>query len=204
MPCLIILFTTTLIHSPQADAQQKIDQHQIRFQAERHRERIRMCGPLSIVRALTILNHSIDGKQWLRQFASERSTGVSIRDVVSACREFEPRTRLVHVPKDNTAYLDFPCILIVNDAHHCLVAESRVGNQLRVWDPSVLKHLLLSDDRVRAIWDGDAIVFGRCSLPEIALDGTLTVAAILLLTATVHQAKYTLISFTSYFGYNLN
>ena len=191
MPCLIILFTTTLMHHPQADSQQKLDWHQIRFQAERHRERIRMCGPLSMARALKILSHSIDVEQWLRRFASERLTGVSIREVVSAGREFEPRTRFVHVPKSNTACLEFPCILIVNDAHHCLVAESRVGDKLRVWDPSVLKHLRLSDDRVRALWDGDAIVFSRRSLPEIAIDGTLAVTAILLLTTTVHQTKYT-------------
>ena len=126
-----------------------------------HREFVRMCGPLSAVRALSSLGHRVDIEQTLQRYRNEKATGVRLQQVLELCREFDPRARAIRMTDQKLHRLTTPCILLVNDGRHCIVLESlrRQLGVATIWDPSDLQSKTISVQRLRAMWSGQAILF---------------------------------------------
>ena len=117
-----------------------------------------MCGPLSAARALQLLQHEIDPVDWLAPFQSKHVRGVTVRTVLALCRRLEPQARLVRSKNKSVEQLSFPCILLVNNAQHCVVAQSSSHDRVRIWDPSDLREKTLSEEQLKSFWTGEVIL----------------------------------------------
>lgn len=148
---------------------------QIESQAAQHRQLVRMCGPLSAARALFLLNHDIDLAAWLTPFVSQTTRGVSVRNVLQLCQQYEPRTKLAHVDGNSIHNVSFPCILLVNDSQHCIVAQSSSLDGIRVWDPSDLREKTIRGSDLGSVWNGDVILLR----PQRLTSYRTTIAALL-------------------------
>ncbi len=141
--------------------------------ADHHREFVRMCGPLSAIRALSLLGHRVDTEQTLRRYRNEKATGVKLTQVLELCRESDPRARAVRVADRKLDRLTTPSILLVNDGRHCIVLESlrRQLGLATIWDPSDLQSKTIPVTRLRTMWSGQAILFefDGWSGPAVAL-----------------------------------
>jgi ABC-type bacteriocin/lantibiotic exporter with double-glycine peptidase domain len=125
-------------------------ENQIRF----HQQRVRMCGPLSAARLLTLRGHDVPANSWLERFSVEQPEGVRVRDVVGLLHPFEPAVRAVHVAPESIARIPKPCILLVNDRSHCVTLESwdESTQTATIWDPSDLRRKTISQESLRRIW----------------------------------------------------
>ena len=139
------------------DAPASLNWNQVESQLSQHRQLVRMCGPLSAARALSLMDHNIDLAAWLEPFASSKSAGVPIRTVLNLCQRYEPNAHIVQAANRSTHRLPLPCILFVNDSRHCVVAQSLSKSGVRIWDPSDLREKTISSPKLRSIWSGHAI-----------------------------------------------
>jgi hypothetical protein len=135
---------------------------EVHQQIEHHQSLVRLCGPLSVIRAMSLLGHSVEVRSILRRYRGSQVSGVKLQQIIDLCRELDVSTRAVDCKGRGLRTLTFPCILLVNEGRHCIVLEDLV-NQCRsavVWDPSDLKRKTIPSFTVRQMWSGQAILFG--------------------------------------------
>ena len=89
--------TTTEFTLPQV--QQQIEQHQ-RF--------LRMCGPLSAIRALSLLGRPVNARSIVHRYRDTGATGVKLQQVIDLCREFDVRSTAIACQDRNLRRLSDP------------------------------------------------------------------------------------------------
>ncbi len=144
---------------------------EVQARIDQHRSQLRLCGPLSAMRALSLLGHRVDPQDILQRCRGLPNAGMRVQQVIDLCREFDRRTRAVVCPAQDLRMLTTPCILLVNQGQHCVVLETIQGRSLTavIWDPSDLKSKGIPFDTLRQMWSGQAIVFGRATWSSSAL-----------------------------------
>jgi ABC-type bacteriocin/lantibiotic exporter with double-glycine peptidase domain len=136
---------------------------QVERQIQWHRDHVRWCGPLSVIRSLQLLGHHVDPDAVLEPLRDGDPRGLPLGQILQLCRAYDPYARLVHVPRKRWRQLATPCILLVNEGRHALVLQSWSAwrGQAEIWDPSVLQVTTVPLAQLESIWTGDAILFGK-------------------------------------------
>ena len=126
---------------------------------DQHVSQVRMCGPLSAGRWMTLLGHSVARNELISPFRQANPRGISLNDLVSLCRQFEPNTKLVRYDRTSLSQVPTPCILIVNENQHCVVLESIAmdNQQVTLWDPSEQCQRSVALEAFQETWDGLAV-----------------------------------------------
>lgn len=149
------------------DTRQAADWEQLEETIQRHRELVRMCGPLSAARVIQGWGLRLKDGFWDEARALLTEAGVPLRQVVDWCREANPSARGVLFVGERSLeqlrQLTLPCVVVVNEGHHCLVLESVAadGGVVRVWDPSDLQAKPMPVPQLLEMWNGAAIVSER-------------------------------------------
>ncbi len=175
--CCLTMTPTTDIHAGQPgltldDVQQKLDQQ---------RSMIRMCGPLSVLRMCALQSKPVDVQATLAAYRCKRSQGISVREVLQLSRKLGLTARGVRFDRRSLQDLPTPCIILINQDHHCVVLESvSASNETaKVWDPAQLRTKDFDVDLLSELWSGHAITFSRHPATQLLID-VANVAAIAL------------------------
>lgn len=146
------------------DAGQAADWKLLEQTIQRHREFVRMCGPLSAARVIQGWGLRLKPGFWDEARARLTDEGVPLRQVVDWCREANPTARGVLFVGERRVeqlrQLTLPCVVVVNEGHHCLVLEAIAadGGVVRVWDPSDLQAKPMPVRQLLEMWNGAAIM----------------------------------------------
>lgn len=180
----IFMGVFALAHTSLASLTWSDVENQIQF----HRQRVRMCGPLSAARLLTLRGHDVPAGEWLEQYSRDQPQGIRVRELMELLRGFEPSARAVHVDPEIIAHLPKPCILLVNDRSHCVTLESWNDSTRTavVWDPSDLKQKPIPMNALRNMWSGESILIVDSSWVALLLS-IANVATLLILTVRIAQ-----------------
>jgi len=148
----------------QTPGEQVADWSELEETIRLHRDRVRMCGPLSAARVIQGWGLKVKEGFWEEARGRLSAEGVPLRQVVDWCREATSAARGVffagELDEGRVRRLSVPCIVVVNDGHHCLVLESVSADRgiVHVWDPSDLQSKAMPMAQLLQMWNGAAIV----------------------------------------------
>jgi hypothetical protein len=184
---LTAIAVAVLLGGPGSGSAAAIDWTRIEQQILFHRQRVKLCGPLSVARVLSLRGHSIASREWFQDFARTAPDGLSIGDVVKLLARYEPSATTAQIDTREIGRMPLPAILLVNQSSHCVVLEdwdSDTGTAT-IWDPSDLTRKPLNQQMLNEMWSGEMIWLAELHWGSLVLNAVNLLVLTLLSIRTV-------------------
>ena len=174
---------------PERDADRLLTLSEIEQQAERVRNRRKICGPLCAAQCLRQLGLSTSDDELLRRVPLDED-GVALGDLIAAIKEVAPETRpqALRGSRERLSDLPTPAILILRD--HCVVYAGRDDRgMLWIVDPAIGTCSPEPPAEMTAAWDGEAIVFQSPQLSRSVVGWLIVVGCVAFVSAGTARSR---------------